>query len=227
MDDFSTDEVQVAEPQLELFAPGTNHAYLDRSTRRSLGAYYTPKSAADYLADWAVRHPNDHLLEPSFGDGSFLHAAAACAARKNLTGVQLTGVEINQAAIHHLQPVDSFVQVHLQCDDFMSFAPRPVDAVIGNPPYVRLRQLPPAQQVRATQAALTATNQVMDPAGSLWMPFVQHALLFLKTGGRLGFVLPYDFTYVRYARPLWTLLGQRFGSLRVVRSHERLFGDIY
>ena len=134
---------------------------------------------------------------------------------------------MNPKAIQYLDLGIDNVALDLRCADFLAVPPQPVDAVLGNPPYVRLRQLPAPQQALALQTALTATGEPMDPAGSLWMPFLQHALEFLKPGGRLGFVLPYDFTYVRYARPLWQLLGRRFGSLRVIRTHERLFGDIY
>lgn len=42
----------------------------------------------------------------------------------------------------------------------------------------------------------------------------------------MALVLPYDFTYVRYARPLWQFLGDNFAHLRVVRVRERLFPDI-
>ena len=42
----------------------------------------------------------------------------------------------------------------------------------------------------------------------------------------MALVLPYEITYVRYARPLWSILRKNFGSLRVLRTHERLFPDI-
>lgn len=58
------------------------------------------------------------------------------------------------------------------------------------------------------------------------MPFILHALRFLTSGGRMALVLPYELTYVRYGRPLWEMLGQKFGSLQVLRTHERLFPDI-
>ena len=66
----------------------------------------------------------------------------------------------------------------------------------------------------------------MDPSGSSWMPFVLHASRFLRAGGSLAFVLPYELTYVRYARPLWRLLAGTFARLRVVRVHERVFPEI-
>ena len=58
------------------------------------------------------------------------------------------------------------------------------------------------------------------------MPFILHTLQFLDSGGRLAFVLPYELTYVRYARPLWKLLSEKFGSLSVCRTRERLFPDL-
>ena len=42
----------------------------------------------------------------------------------------------------------------------------------------------------------------------------------------MALVLPYEATYVRYARPLWRFLGAAFSELRVVRVHERVFPEI-
>lgn len=58
------------------------------------------------------------------------------------------------------------------------------------------------------------------------MSFVLHATRFLTRGGRLALVLPFDLTYVRYARPLWDYLMRHFGTLKVVRVHERMFPEI-
>lgn len=198
----------------------------DPVTRRALGAFYTPSSAADYMADWIVRHDGERVLEPSFGDGIFLRAVATSAARRNFAGVRLSGVEIDEAARARAFQTQTIPDTDLRCQDFLSVAPFRVQAVIGNPPYVRLRHVADDQRDRALDAARVATGRAMDPAGSLWMPFLLHAMRFLDIGGRLAFVLPYDFTYVRYARPLWQELGRRFGSLEVLRTHERVFPDL-
>lgn len=195
----------------------------DPATRRLFGAFYTPSSAADYMADWTVRHDGERVLEPSFGDGIFLRAVATSAARRNLASVRLSGVEIDEEARARAVHAQLIPEAEVQCRDFLSVAPFPVQAVIGNPPYVRLRHVADDQRDRALAAARAVTGRPMDPAGSLWMPFVLHAMRFLDLGGRLAFVLPYDFTYVRYARPLWQELRQNFGSLEVLRTHERVF----
>ena len=38
------------------------------------GGYYTPDKISEFIAAWAIRSPEDSVLEPSCGDGSFLSA---------------------------------------------------------------------------------------------------------------------------------------------------------
>ncbi|MDQ2805436.1 MAG: SAM-dependent methyltransferase [Chloroflexota bacterium] len=198
----------------------------NRATQRLLGAYYTPQSAADYMADWVVRYEGEHILEPSVGDGTFLRAVAATSARRSFTAIRLTGVEIDeQARVQALQNA-RMAEITLRWADFLAVDPFPVQAVIGNPPYVRLRHLAEDQRQRALQAAKAVMEKPLDPASSIWMPFVLHSLRFLAVGGRLAFVLPYEFTYVRYAQPLWQALRANFGTLHVLRTHERLFPEL-
>jgi len=195
-------------------------------TQRSLGAFYTPASAAGVMADWVLRSGYDRVLEPSFGDGVFLHALRAVSAARELPDVAVFGSELASAPFGQaltgglMEPARGFRR------DFLQLTPFEVDAVVGNPPYVRLRHLPRNQQTSALQAAHAALGRPMDPSGSLWMPFVLHASRFLRPGGRLAFVLPFEFTHVRYARPLWAFLAERFGSLRIARVHERIFPEL-
>lgn len=61
---------------------------------------------------------------------------------------------------------------------------------------------------------------------SLWLPFLLKSISHLQTHGALAFVLPYDFTYVKYARNTWEYLGKNFESVEILRSKERIFDDI-
>jgi adenine-specific DNA-methyltransferase len=197
------------------------------SRRRRMGIYFTPTSTADYMADWLLRGEADQVLEPSFGDGVFLAAVARVAERRGLDAVRIRGVELDAAALGQtvsmglVQPDDAIL------GDFLDVEPFTADGVIGNPPYVRIRHLPDDRsRRRALEVAAGLLPNGMDPSGSIWMPFVLHATRFLRIGGRMALVLPYDATYVRYARPLWEFLGQRFSSLRVVRVYQRLFPEL-
>lgn len=163
------------------------------------------------------------------GDGVFLAALAQESDRRRLRA-EVWGVEL-AADTYALTVANGLVRSERALrSDFLAVTPFEVDAVVGNPPYVRLRHLPAAEAARARQVGDSVLQPVvgspLDPSGSVWMPFVLHASRFLARGGRLAMVLPYDVTYVRYARPLWRFLGESFGSLRVVRVRERMFPDI-
>src|SRR2546422_3890921 len=87
------------------------------SSRRSLGAYYTPRSAADYMADWVVRYDGERVLEPSFGDGIFLRAIATSARGRNFTKVYLSGVEIDEKARAQLLHERLTLDFDMHCQD--------------------------------------------------------------------------------------------------------------
>ena len=194
--------------------------------RKALGAYYTPGDAAHFLAAWSVRGDAEYILEPSLGDGAFVHAVSDYAERSGYTRPRFLASEINPAAINGVVTRGLVGADEISQGDFLGLEAVPVDAVIGNPPYVRIRALPEAQQQTAFASTWRVLGEPMPESGSVWMPFVLHASSFLKPGGRLALVLPWDMTYVRYARPLWRYLGDTFGSLEVVRVRQRLFPDI-
>lgn len=195
-------------------------------SQRQLGAFYTPSETASYMARWAVRRDADRVLEPSMGDGQFLRAVAVHAERLGVRNVELWGVELDPITYRATVAGGVVEPERAIVGDFLQVDPFPVDVVIGNPPYVRLRHLP---QCEADLAKLIGSHELgtsMDPAGSVWLPFVTHATQFLAPGGRLAFILPLDLTYVRYAKPLWRFLGRNFGNLRLLRVHDRLFPEI-
>lgn len=194
--------------------------------RRLLGAFYTPSTTAHYMARWALRSSADHLLEPSFGDGNFLTAVDAVAQERGGWTPKVSAVELSADAIAQARSRGRLQSATVISRDFLNLAPFPVDAVIGNPPYVRLRHVEPEQRASALAVAAAHMPGGMEPSGSLWLPFALHAMSFLRRGGRMCLVLPFDSTYVRYARPFWQYLAGHFGSISVRRVRERLFPDL-
>ena len=199
---------------------------VDARSQRRGGIYYTPSLAATTIASWAIRSNTDHLMEPCFGSGVFLAAIKQVAMAMQFNSVQTHGVEIMQEAHDMAVNLSLIESQYAISGDFLGIQPFLVDAVIGNPPYVRLRSLPKEQRERALTVTQAALGVSMDVSGSVWMAFVLHAVKFLKRGGRLAFVLPYEFTHVRYARSLWNFLGRNFSTIRIARVKERLFPEI-
>ncbi len=198
---------------------------LPEAVRRKSGSYYTPDMAAVMMARWVMERRPSTVLEPSFGDGVFLAAVEQAAISAGLSP-ELIGVELRDEAFTAAASAVSTLTLRPRLGDFLADRPPLVDAVIGNPPFVRLRNLDGSMRSHALVAAERAMGAPMEPSGSTWMPFVLHASEALNPGGCLALVLPYELTHVRYARPLWRYLGANFGRLRVVRSYDRVFTDI-
>lgn len=197
-----------------------------RTLERERGAYFTPDRATEFMSAWALRAPNDTVLEPSLGDGRFVEAIQAVADNRGWGRVAVHAAELDEATAQGVRE-RGLELASLHIGDFLAPNDLPkVDVVIGNPPYVRIRELDTTLGRNALQATQQAIHLPMDPAGSAWMPFVAKGTTLLTPGGRLAFVLPLDFTYVRYARPLWSFLGRSFGRLQVLRFKERVFPDI-
>ncbi|MFD0047584.1 Eco57I restriction-modification methylase domain-containing protein [Pseudarthrobacter scleromae] len=199
---------------------------LSASQKRSLGSYFTPTGAVQLMVTWALRSETDRVLEPSLGDGTFLTAVNDYAAQRGWNQPRCVASELDPGTAEAAIAAGALEETNLLLGDFLTHQHEPVDVVIGNPPYVRIRSLEKAAASAAMTAAERTMGFSMDPAGSVWMPFVSKSTTHLRDGGRLAFVLPLDLTYVRYARPLWKFLADSFRELTVVRFRQRVFPEI-
>ena len=202
-------------------------AEIQAQQRRAKGAYYTPNQAAEVLAEWLVRGPGERYLEPSFGDGAFISAVNLFSnntfnQRPNWIAYELDSKVAGDAIKSGLLLRHDVVKGDYLADGKTT----PVDAVIANPPFVRLRNLPKPQVEAAQAANLSVTGSLMASSGSVWMPFLAKMTTNLTQGGRMAVVLPLDFTYVAYARSMWQFIAKNFSSIRIVRIHDRVFPDI-
>lgn len=195
-----------------------------KAQKRATGSFYTCLSIADYIVQWAIVDEDTKVLEPSFGDGSFLYSALN---RFNELGnyePEIYGVELQAEPFYNFVNTNSSVDCTLI--DYMDYNTNcGVDAVIGNPPYVSLRNLSENDRNKAI-SLMSRYGIDMPPSSSLWMPFVVHATEMLNEHGRLGFVLPYEITYVRYAFKLWNYLKRNYGKLSVYRVYKDFFPEV-
>ncbi len=195
--------------------------------RKARGAFYTDDAITQHLAEWAIRTPEDSVLEPSAGEAAFLTAAVR---RLNALGSKtpvVHGVEIFRpaadAAKLAVQAAGGNLRVTVR--DFFLTTARPThNAVIGNPPFIRYQDWSGSQRDRARFAALQQGVALTGLASS-WAPFVVHAAAHLKPGGRLGMVLPAELLSVNYAAAIRRFLLERFESVELVVFDEQVFPD--
>jgi adenine-specific DNA methylase len=207
--------------------------------RKGRGAFFTPEPIASYLAAWAVAgNPRARILDPTCGEAVFLLSAGAelraagCPPEDlddRLFGVDLHGGSLDEAM--GLLEADG-LDAHLMAADFFSVptpsqlgCPLPeMDAVVGNPPFVRYQKHIGATRKRSASAALAQGVRLSGLASS-WAALLVHACGFLKPDGRLAMVLPAELLTVHYAEPVRRWLLQRFENVHLVVFEQLQFAD--
>lgn len=199
--------------------------------KKALGAFYTPKELSDILCDWAIRSPNDTILEPSFGGCGFLKSLNE---KLKILGAhnpqtQLFGCDIDKQAFNYLS--ETFGELvdltHFIKEDYLSFSgsqkwPEGFSVAIGNPPYVPYQKIP----IEARNKAVERLSHIGFKPGlrsSTWLYFVALSLLFLKPEGRMAWVLPGSFLQANYSKKFRSFLRSRFKRIQAFQVHERLF----
>lgn len=208
--------------------------------RKARGAFFTPEPIADYLAAWAVGgDPRARVLDPTCGEAVFLLSAgrylreAGCQPEElddRLFGVDLHPSSLD-AAIGLLE--EEGLDAHLIASDFFDLSspshldcqlPR-MDAVIGNPPFVRYQQHSGKARKLSAAAALAQGVRLSGLASS-WAALLVHACSFLKPDGRLAMVLPAELLTVNYAEPVRRWLLRRFANVHLVLFEDLQFTDV-
>lgn len=202
--------------------------------QKRLGAYYTSLEVAEFLARWAIRARTDSIIDPSFGEGALLRAAARRLAELGADPRDLLkGVEKNWRTHRNVSATLSAEKLarrsNLRHSDFFEVeAPSPARTrvVLANPPFIRFHRFNGKERRRALECAADAGVRLSGQS-SAWAPFVIHATRFLECGGRLALVLPTELLHAQYAQPVLRFLALTFGSLVIVRFEKRLFPELH
>lgn len=209
------------------------------SARKARGAFFTPPAIADYLASWAVDDdPTARVLDPTCGESVFLRAAGLrlreVGAKPATLASQIFGVDVEPDSVLRSESALSAegLKATLLVDDFFDIStpdqigcPLPaMDAIIGNPPYIRYQEHAGMARRRSRAAALSQGVRLSGLASS-WAALLVHACAFLKPDGRLAMVLPAELLTVGYAEPIRRWLRQRFAAVHLVMFERLQFED--
>lgn len=216
------------------FLPGDN-----AELRKARGAFFTPPAIAEYLVGWALRgDPTATVLDPTCGDGVFLQAAGqqlkALGRQVSDLDEQVFGIDLHRESLDEamrLLEVEN-LDAHLVASDFFAVptpdaldSPLPfVDAVVGNPPFIRYQEHVGDSRKMSVEAAFKQGVRLSGLASS-WAASLAHAAGFLKPDGRLAMVLPAELLTVGYAEPIRTWLRRRFAEVHLVVFEHLQFED--
>jgi methylase of polypeptide subunit release factors len=158
-------------------------------------------------------------LEPSHGTGVFVEAISRLGVRKDkIFAVDLDPVT---SAADGLATTSRGV-------DFLRWAvdtERRFDRIVGNPPFIAIRRLPPSLQ-KSAASVLDLNGRPVGRGANVWYSFVLASLRLLKPGGCLAFVLPSAAEYADYSASIRHAMRDTFGSLELYRCEHPLFENV-
>ena len=201
------------------------------------GAIYTRREVVEFILDLAG-YTSDRplyryrLLEPSFGDGDFLHVIIErllkswqqSDSRGDLFAALapcIRGVELNHLSFRSTRSkiiawleesgiaadkVERLAESWLVQGDFLLTAlPDSFDFVVGNPPYVRQELIPDI-----LIAEYRARYRTVFDRADIYIPFIERSLTLLTPGGTLGFICADRWMKNRYGGPLRQLVAEGY-----------------
>jgi adenine-specific DNA methylase len=196
------------------------------------GGYYTPTLLTQFLTAWAIRRPEDRVLEPSSGGGAFVASAID---RLRLIGAEdfaVTAVEIDATAAGESRLAARHAPGSVVHEgDFFEWAVGAIsrgeiyDAIVGNPPFIRFAYFE-EQHRRIAFELMQGLGLHPNRLTNAWVPFVALSSALLAPTGRLAMVLPAELLQVSYAAELRSYLADRFNRITVFAFDRLVFDGI-
>jgi hypothetical protein len=184
--------------------------------RSDLGVVYTPREVCEPMVRRALAGlgPAPIVCDPAIGEGAFLIEIVRVLAEANgddrkAAARCLVGADIDARAVAAARvAVERFVgepmpelRESLRVGDALALDWPRVDAVVGNPPYVRQERL------GARKAALRGYASYHGVA-DLYVYFIELAHRIARVGGRYCLITPEKWLTAAYARPLRAFLAR-------------------
>jgi adenine-specific DNA-methyltransferase len=192
------------------------------------GSFYTPENVATFLVKYLAEKLEDRtditVLEPSAGDGVFVHAIL----RNNdlLKKVsQVTAVEKDQDELRKIgDSTKMFKGIHSDFLEFQENNSQKFTLVIGNPPYLK-KSLLEQNQIDLCKSIHQNAHLADNVPKNIWTAFLVRCIEFTEAGGILAFVLPSELLQVKFAAELRELIISEFERVEIFTFNELLFKD--
>lgn len=196
--------------------------------KKKLGAYYTPKKVTDILSRWAIRRPDDKILEPSFGGCNFLVSSVTTLRSLGCEHPErfIFGYDIDPNAFkiltkRKLDNANFILGDFLKSEKDDKFF---VQTIIGNPPFVSIHKMDMEYKLQLFKKYKKHPFKIAGRS-SLWVYFIVHALQYLERGGRMAWVVPDSIAFSDYGKTFLNQLKQLFREIKIIRVEERFFNE--
>lgn len=169
--------------------------------KKALGQYFTPRKVADLMVSLLESPKDASILEPSAGEGVFLDALTEAGFD------DLTAVEIDPNLLKD-------TSYNVEHRSFVTWQkPHDFDIVIGNPPYIRWKNMDSKQQDEVKEHHLWGT--LFNSLSDYLTVFIANAVEMMKSGSELVFITPSFWLQTLHSRELrkWLLQQGAFTDI--------------
>ncbi len=213
-------------------------------TTEELGEVFTRRWVVELILDLAGYRPEEDLavkrvLEPSCGDGAFLgpiidrliasaevHSRVPAELGSAIVALDLSELNVERARKFATTRLVDFGFRHAEAErlarswirhgDFLLDSDiGEADFVIGNPPYIRLENVPAART-----AAYRAACPTMRGRSDVYVGFIERGLRLLREDGVLGFIVADRWMHNQYGASLRRLVSSGYSVDAVIEMHD-------
>jgi hypothetical protein len=225
--------------------PKIHHGYGEQTSEEAgSGIVVTKPQVVSLILDLAGYTPDRdltslRLLDPSCGHGTFLAAAVErlikSAHSQGKKAQQLEGAitayameaahaqRARRAVVKVLKTkgvaarqADKLADAWIKQEDFLRAAPsEPFDAIVGNPPYLRIEQLSQALQDEYRKLFTSLYDRA-----DLYVAFIEKSLGILSPEGVLSFICADRWILNKYGAPLRRVLAEKFRVRSYIDLHS-------
>lgn len=220
--------------------------------RHKLGQYYTPPPIVDLIVEMCIKSPNDKVLDPACGSGSFLvkgyHKLRDLKKKENPFKhdddlhkellEQVYGIDINpfpaqlssiNLAIRNLkvrsERINLFPMDFFKVKPEMPLFPKEFNVVVTNPPYTRQEEMEYKDQIREEALTYSDGSEIeLDARAGIYAYFFTHSGKFLKNKGRMGYITSNAWLDVGYGKGLKKFFLDHFKILVILEFDAAVFG---
>ncbi len=206
----------------------------DASSKQKLyGVYYTPRTAADFIIEWALNALSpSHILEPSCGNGTFIESILDFW-EKNLLNNKFSclGIEVDKEEARKVQlKFKKYSNIQIEQADFfkvynLSLGDKKFDLIVGNPPYIRYQYLT-AEQRESLSRILKSNGLRPNKLINAWVAFVVACVQLLAIKAKIGMVIPAELLQVTFAEELRNYLVDHLTKITLITFKELIFPNV-
>ena len=183
---------------------------VSREHRKKFGQFYTSIEIAKFMLSWIFEKNVDSLNDPAFGMGVFYDAAKMLGFSKSFSATEIDKISYD---FYQKYNPNSF----LKNNDYLSVMGGAYDGIVCNPPYLKFHDFKDRKIV--IDKLNKKLKMKLSGYTNISSVFLIKSIHELKKGGRLAYIMPFEFLSSEYGKAIKKFLLEN-GSIRNIIKIE-------